>query len=97
MLTNADRELVLRLVRRPVSLAVVGRRGAGLTVEASIIVGAEVGIILAEEDEERRLLYVGLTRAKRCRVQDRRLISPLLRGGPVQTQNGQAYIASRWR
>jgi DNA helicase II / ATP-dependent DNA helicase PcrA len=90
----------------------------GLTVEASIIVGAEEGIIpnpRSDEDEERRLLYVGLTRAKRFsyvtwatrrtgptaragtpRVQDRRLISRLLRGGPVQTQNGQAYIRNRW-
>jgi DNA helicase-2/ATP-dependent DNA helicase PcrA len=90
----------------------------GLTVEASIIVGAEEGIIpdpRADEDEERRLLYVGLTRAKRFsyatwatrrtgptaragtpRVQDRRLISRLLRGGPVETQNGQTYIANRW-
>jgi DNA helicase-2/ATP-dependent DNA helicase PcrA len=40
----------------------------GLTVEASIILGAEEGIIpdpRGNEDEERRLLYVGLTRAKR--------------------------------
>lgn len=91
----------------------------GLTVEASIIIGAEEGIIpnpRSDEDEERRLLYVGLTRAKRFnyvswatrrtgptaragepRVQERRLISPLLRGGPVETQNGQAFIRRRWR
>lgn len=90
----------------------------GLTVEASIIIGAEEGIIpnpRSDEDEERRLLYVGLTRAKRFsyvtwatrrtgptaragtpRVQDRRLISPLLRGGPVETQNGEAFIRRRW-
>lgn len=90
-----------------------------MTVEASVIVGAEEGIIpdpRADEDEERRLLYVGLTRAKRFsyatwatrrtgptaragtpRVQDRRVISRLLRGGPVETQNGQTYIANRWR
>jgi DNA helicase-2/ATP-dependent DNA helicase PcrA len=90
----------------------------GLTVEASIIVGAEEGIIpdpRADEDEERRLLYVGLTRAKRFsyatwatrrtgptaragtpRVHDRRLISRLLRGGPVETQNGQVYVRHRW-
>jgi superfamily I DNA/RNA helicase len=86
----------------------------GLTVEASIIIGAEEGIIpdpRADEDEERRLLYVGLTRAKQftyvtwagrrtgptarageARVQQRRLASRLLRGGPVQTQNGQSYV-----
>ena len=90
----------------------------GLTVEASIIVGAEEGIIpdpRGDEDEERRLLYVGLTRAKRFsyvtwatrrtgptaragtpRVQERRGYSRLLRGGPVETQNGQAYIRTRW-
>lgn len=90
----------------------------GLTVEASIIIGAEEGIIpnpRSNEDEERRLLYVGLTRAKQFnfvtwatrrtgptaragmpRVQARRLLSPLLRGGPVETQNGQTYIANRW-
>jgi DNA helicase-2/ATP-dependent DNA helicase PcrA len=90
----------------------------GLTVEASIIIGAEEGIIpdpRGNEDEERRLLYVGLTRAKRFsyvtwatrrtgptaragspRVQARRLVSRLLRGGPVETQNGQTYIRSRW-
>jgi DNA helicase-2/ATP-dependent DNA helicase PcrA len=90
----------------------------GLTVEASIIIAAEEGIIpdpRANEDEERRLLYVGLTRAKQFsyvtwatrrtgptaragapRVQQRRLVSWLLRGGPVQTQNGQAYIRNRW-
>ncbi|MEX1140695.1 MAG: ATP-dependent helicase [Thermoleophilaceae bacterium] len=90
----------------------------GLTVEASIIIGAEDGIIpdpRPREDEERRLLYVGLTRAKRFsyvtwatrrtgptaragtpRVQGRRLLSPLLRGGPVETQNGQAYVRDRW-
>lgn len=91
----------------------------GLTVEASIIIGGEEGIIpdpRADEAEERRLLYVGLTRARRFsyvtwatrrsgptaragtpRVQGRRLISRLLRGGPVETQNGQDYIATRWR
>jgi DNA helicase-2/ATP-dependent DNA helicase PcrA len=90
----------------------------GLTVEASIIIGAEEGIIpdpRGNEGEERRLLYVGLTRAKRFsyvtwatrrtgptaragspRVQARRLVSRLLRGGPVETQNGQTYIRSRW-
>lgn len=90
----------------------------GLTVEASIIVGAEEGVIpdpRADENEERRLSYVALTRAKRFsyvtwatrrtgptaragapRVQQRRLVSRLLRDGPVATQNGQAYICARW-
>jgi len=90
----------------------------GLTVEASIIIGAEEGIIpdpRANEDEERRLLYVGLTRAKQfsyvtwasrrtgptaragaARVQERRLASRLLRGGPVQTHKGQNYVRDRW-
>lgn len=91
----------------------------GLTVEASIIIGAEEGIIpdpRGSEDEERRLLYVGLTRAKRFsyvtwatrrtgptaragtpQVQDRRRVSPLLRGGPVETQLGQTYLRNHWR
>lgn len=90
----------------------------GLTVEAAIIIGAEEGIIpdpRGDEDEERRLLYVGLTRAKRfCyvtwstrrtgptaragapRVRERRLVSRLLRGGPVETQRGEGYIRKRW-
>jgi DNA helicase-2/ATP-dependent DNA helicase PcrA len=90
----------------------------GLTVEASIIIGAEEGIIpdpRGDEDEERRLLYVGLTRAKRFsyvtwatrrtgptaragapRVQSRRLVSRLLRGGPVETQSGETYVRNRW-
>lgn len=90
----------------------------GLTVEATIIIGAEEGIIpdpRGNQDEERRLLYVGLTRAKRFsyatwatrrtgptaragepRVQARRLVSPLLRGGPIATQNGQKYIRDLW-
>jgi hypothetical protein len=90
----------------------------GLTVEATIIIGGEEGIIpdpRGNEDEERRLLYVGLTRAKRFtyvtwatrrtgptaragspRVQSRRFVSRLLRGGPVETQNGQTYIRNRW-
>jgi hypothetical protein len=90
----------------------------GLTVEASIIIGAEEWIIpdpRADEPEERRLLYVGLTRAKQFsyvtwagrrsgptaragdgRVQERRRLCPLLRGGPVRSQNGRAYIDTRW-
>jgi DNA helicase-2/ATP-dependent DNA helicase PcrA len=89
----------------------------GLTVEASIIIGAEEGIIpdpRGSEDEERRLLYVGLTRAKRFsyvtwatrrtgptaragspRVQSRRLVSRLLRGGPVETHHAQTYNPTR--
>lgn len=91
----------------------------GLTVEASIIIGAEESIIpdpRGNEDEERRLLYVGLTSAKRFsyvtwatrrtgptaragtpRVQDRRRVSPLLRGGPIETESGQAYLRDHWR
>jgi DNA helicase-2/ATP-dependent DNA helicase PcrA len=40
----------------------------GLTVEASIVVGAEEGVVPrpdADVDEERRLLYVAMTRARR--------------------------------
>jgi superfamily I DNA/RNA helicase len=41
----------------------------GLTVEPSIIIGTEAGVMIPDargnEDEERRLLYVGLPRAKR--------------------------------
>jgi len=86
----------------------------GLTVRATIIVGLEEGIVPRPDQdlgEERRLLYVAMTRAKEflyCtwarrrtgptaragapRVQDRRNYTSFLRGGPVSSQDGQAYL-----
>ena len=106
-----------RALRRAVWFLRMGM-SKGLTVEASIIIGAEEGIVpdpRGTEDEERRLLYVGLTRAKRFsyvtwatrrtgptaragtpQIQNRRRVSPLLRGGPVETQIGQTYVRTRW-
>jgi DNA helicase-2/ATP-dependent DNA helicase PcrA len=86
----------------------------GLTVRATIIVGLEEGIVpRPDEDlgEERRLLYVAMTRAKEflyCtwarrrlgptaragapRIQDRRNYTSFLRGGPVNSHDGQGYL-----
>jgi DNA helicase-2/ATP-dependent DNA helicase PcrA len=86
----------------------------GLTVRATIVMGLEEGIVpRPEEDlgEERRLLYVAMTRAKEflyCtwarrrlgptaragapRVLDRRNYTSFLRGGPVNSQDGPAYL-----
>jgi len=91
----------------------------GLTVRATIIAALEEGIIPrpnADLHEERRLLYVAMTRAREFvygtwarrrtgptaraglpRVQERRSHSSLLNSGPVQSEDGQAYIRRRWR
>ena len=90
----------------------------GLTVRATIVAALEEGIIPrpdAELGEERRLLYVGMTRAKHFlygtwarrrrgptaragepRVAMRRRHSHFLDGGPVGSEDGQAYIQRRW-
>lgn len=90
----------------------------GLTVEATILPGLEDGVMPrpdADREEERRLLYVAMTRSKkylfgtwsrrrrgptarsgRGAVQQRRVPSSLLRGGPITTQDGEDYIATRW-
>jgi len=89
----------------------------GLTVRASILVGVEDGLVPrpgADLGEERRILYVAMTRAKeflyltwarrRYGPQARagqatlrnRHSSPFLDNGPVQTQDGNDYIESRW-
>lgn len=90
----------------------------GLTVRATIVASAEEGIIPRPKeplDEERRLLYVGMTRAKeflyctwarqrtgptaragKARVQDRRSYCNFLEGGPVESQDGEAYLNARW-
>jgi superfamily I DNA/RNA helicase len=86
----------------------------GLTVRATIVVGLEEGIVPRPEqdhDEERRLLYVAMTRAKEflyctwarrrlgptaragtARIQDRRNYTTFLRGGPVNSQDGDGYL-----
>ncbi len=98
--------------RRGVRIMTMG--GAkGLTVRATIILGLEEGIVPRPDGdlgEERRLLYVAMTRAKEflyCtwtrrrvgptaragaqRIMDRRNSTSFLRGGPVNSQDGQAY------
>jgi DNA helicase-2/ATP-dependent DNA helicase PcrA len=86
----------------------------GLTVKAAIIAGLETGFIPMDDcdlAEERRLLFVGMTRAEeflygtwarrrrgptarmgRAQVQDRRQLSNLVGGGPVESQDGQDYL-----
>src|SRR5262249_8450732 len=86
----------------------------GLTVKATIIAGLETGFIPMDDcdlAEERRLLFVGMTRAEeflygtcarrrrgptarmgRAQVQDRRQLSNLIGGGPVESQDGQDYL-----
>jgi DNA helicase-2/ATP-dependent DNA helicase PcrA len=86
----------------------------GLTVKATIIAGLETGFIPMDDcdpAEERRLLFVGMTRAEevlygtwarrrrgptsrmgRAQVQDRRQLSNLIGGGPVESQDGQNYL-----
>jgi DNA helicase II / ATP-dependent DNA helicase PcrA len=88
----------------------------GLTVRAALVVGVEEGVVpLAGRDpgEERRLLYVAMTRATDYlfatwsgqrtgptartgapRVGAGRNRSPLLTHGPVQSEDGLAYLTS---
>jgi DNA helicase-2/ATP-dependent DNA helicase PcrA len=90
----------------------------GLTVQATIIAAIEDGIVPRPDcdlAEERRLLYVAMTRAKRFsfvtwarqrrgptaragapRVAIRRRHSHFLDGGPVESEDGYAYIQRRW-
>jgi DNA helicase-2/ATP-dependent DNA helicase PcrA len=90
----------------------------GLTVQATVIAATEEGIIPRPDcdlGEERRLLYVGMTRAKRflyctwarrrrgptaragaARVAIARRHSSFLDGGPVRSEDGDAYIRRRW-
>lgn len=89
----------------------------GLTVRAAIVVGLEEGIVPRPDGdlgEERRLLYVAMTRAKEYlfgtwarrrrgptaragapRVHMRRRHCSFLDGGPVQSQDGPAYLHAR--
>jgi DNA helicase-2/ATP-dependent DNA helicase PcrA len=86
----------------------------GLTARAVIIPAAEEGLIPRPDcdlSEERRLLYVGMTRAReylyctwarrrtgptaragRARVGTMRHYSSFLRGGPVASQDGSAFL-----
>jgi DNA helicase-2/ATP-dependent DNA helicase PcrA len=90
----------------------------GLTVRATIIAALEEGLIPrpgVDLHEERRLLYVAMTRAKEFvygtwarrrtgptaragfpRVMTRRSHSSFLNSGPVESQDGDAYIQARW-
>lgn len=89
----------------------------GLTVRCAIVMAAEEGIIPrpdADIGEERRLLYVAMTRAQqslfvtwarrrsgptaragRPHVGLRRRHTTFLDGGPVESQDGAAYLARR--
>ncbi|HME33536.1 MAG TPA: ATP-dependent helicase [Terriglobales bacterium] len=91
----------------------------GLTVRATVVVGLEEGVVPRPDQdlsEERRLLYVAMTRAKEflyCtwarrrfgptaragepRVQDRRNYTSFLRGGPVDSRDGEEYLRLRGR
>jgi superfamily I DNA/RNA helicase len=86
----------------------------GLTVKATIIAGLETGFIPmdgCDPAEERRLLFVGMTRAEeflygtwarrrrgptarmgRAQVDDRRQLSNLVGGGPVESKDGPACL-----
>jgi superfamily I DNA/RNA helicase len=90
----------------------------GLTVKATLVAALEEGVIPRpgyDEQEERRLLYVAMTRSKEYlygtwarrrtgptaragapRVQERRSHSSFLDGGPVESEDGDAYIKTRW-
>lgn len=90
----------------------------GLTVRATIIAGAEEGVIPhpnADNREEHRLLFVAMTRAKEYlyvtwarrrrgptaragmgRVSQRRNPSLFLNGGPVNSQDGDNFLSTRW-
>lgn len=90
----------------------------GLTARATIIAALEEGIVPrpdADLAEERRLLYVAMTRAKEftyCtwarrrtgptaragapRISERRSHCHFLNGGPVESEDGGAYIRRRW-
>lgn len=90
----------------------------GLTVRATIIIGLEDDIVphpRADSSEERRLLYVAMTRAKEILIgtwvrsrrgsaarsgsgdsRTPRRYSSFLTSGPVRSQEGLDFIASRW-
>jgi DNA helicase-2/ATP-dependent DNA helicase PcrA len=96
-------------------MTMVGSKG--LTVRATIVAGLDEGIVPrpdADLGEERRLLYVAMTRAKeflfgtwarqrrgptaragRARVQQRRQHCHFFVAGPVQSQDGAAYLRNR--
>jgi len=89
----------------------------GLTVRATIVAGLEEGIVPRPDcdlQEERRLLYVAMTRAKQylyctwarrrrgptaragaAQVAERRTLTNFLQGGPVGSQDGEAYLHQR--
>ena len=91
----------------------------GLTVDATIVAACEEGIMPrpeAELAEERRLLYVAMTRARRflyctwarrrqgptaragaANVGERRTHTTFFTGGPIESQDGDAFIRTRWR
>jgi DNA helicase II / ATP-dependent DNA helicase PcrA len=87
----------------------------GLTVKAAILAAVEDGILPDDNPiEERRLLYVAMTRAtdflfctwagfrrgptawSGAASSDLRSVSPFLKGGPVESQDGEQFIKKRW-
>lgn len=89
----------------------------GLTVRATIVAALEDAIVPRPDQdaaEERRLLYVAMTRSKEFLFGTwagkrkgptarsgkpslgRRLYSRFLEGGPVESQDGLAYLKKRW-
>lgn len=95
-------------------MTIIGSKG--LTVRATIVAGLDDGIVPrpdADPNEERRLLYVAMTRAKEFlfgtwagrrsgptaraggqKARDRRQHSQFFDGGPVRSQDGQAYLTT---
>lgn len=90
----------------------------GLTVQAAIVMALEDGIVPRPDcdlGEERRLLYVAMTRARKylfgtwagrrrgqtawsgkAQVGQFRKFSHFLEGGPVRSQDGRAFLRTRW-
>ncbi len=108
----AGKDLVLAKSAGVRFMTMVGCKG--LTVQATIIIGAENDLIPrpdTDPQEERRLLYVAMTRAEEYLFvtwaakrqgptawagrpnQGRRQPTDLLRGGPVQSQSGEAFLS----
>lgn len=89
----------------------------GLTVRATIIAGVEDGLVPRPDcdlSEERRILYVAMTRAKEytfctwarrrqeptaragASSMDRRLVCHFLENGPINSEDGRAFLESRF-
>jgi superfamily I DNA/RNA helicase len=110
--TPIAKDIALEKADRVRIMTLAGSKG--LTVKATIIAGLETGFIPkdgCDPAEERRLLYVGMTRAEeflfstwarrrrgptarmgRVQVDERRQISILLNGGPVEPEDGNDFL-----